>query len=179
VPDEPPGFGDFNPFDETAPPEIDEPGPQKSYRASAAPARNEAPEREETIISVARGPEVESICAELDRLNRGLLLTALEEAQSIEYAEGRLIVTFGNESVFAARLRDSLSFFRELGQRLFGEPMRIEVRLNEAGAAAAADQAKQTDELLRQRALNNPTVRMFLEKFRGEVVDVTELPTKA
>ena len=179
APDEPPGFGDFNPFDETVPPEIDEPGPQKSYRASAAPARSEASEREQTVSSVGRGPEVESICAELDRLNRGLLLTALEEAQSIEYAEGRLIVTFGNESVFAARLRDSLSFFRELGQRLFGQPMRIEVRLNEAGAAAAADQAKQTDELLRQRALNNPTVRMFLEKFRGEVVDVTELPTKA
>ena len=150
--DEPPGFGDFNPFDESVPPEMDESEPQKPRQPSTAAARSKvsaAPE--ESVISITRSPEVESICAELDRLHRGLLLTALEEAQSIEYAEGLLSVTFGREGVFAARLRDSHSFFRELGQRLFNQP-RVEVRLNEQAAVAAADQAKQTEDRLRERA---------------------------
>ena len=176
--DEPPEFGDFNPFEEAVSSEMDEPEPRKQYRAPAPAARSKAASSEEPVIAVARAPEVESICAELDKLNRGLLLTALEEAQSIEYADGRLSVTFGSEGVFAARVRDSQSFFRELGQRLFNQPMRIEVRLNEQ-AVGAVDQAKQTEELLRERALKNPTVRMFLEKFSGEIVDVSELRPKA
>jgi hypothetical protein len=123
---------------------------------------------------------VEAIRAEVQKLNRGLLLTAFEDAQSLEYADGTLIATFASDDVFAKRLRESGALFRDLGERLLGQPLRIEVRIKASGAAPARmDAAAQAREQLRERALNNPAVRAVIEKFHGELLDVRELSPPA
>ena len=123
-----------------------------------------------------RGREVEAIIAELDKLNRGLLVTALEDAQSLSYADGVLTINFAGESVFAGRLRDSGSLFRGLGERLLGVPLRLDVRVGGATNEPQAPAPKSKRDELRERALENPAVKRFVEKFRGEVIDVEELP---
>jgi DNA polymerase-3 subunit gamma/tau len=172
APEEPPGVSDFDPFDqmETEPP----PALPASFGARpravpAAPAAAAAP-----APAIARGREVEAIRAELQKLNRGLLLTALEDAQSLAYEDGTLIATFASEDVFARRVRDSSTIFRKIGEQILGRPLRIEVRLG-GQALPPADEAAPQRDALRARALANPAVRAVLEKFRGELIEVREV----
>ncbi|MFN7946230.1 MAG: DNA polymerase III subunit gamma/tau [Blastocatellia bacterium] len=173
--EEPPGFSDsFNGLSSFSPPEPDDyaiPSRRTVSGSGSAGAAQPAPGR----AAVERGRESQAICAELERLNRHALVTALEDAQSISYDNGRLTVTMPGDDLFAKRLRDSSAIFREIGQRLFGQPMQIEVVTSGQGSVRV-DEAAQTKARLREEAMNNPAVRMLVEKFRGEVTDVRELP---
>jgi DNA polymerase-3 subunit gamma/tau len=165
--EEPPGFADYNAFDQGEP---DFAPPPRSARSEAKPSGPPA-----AAPAIERGREVEAIRSEIQRLNRGLLLTAFEDAQSLEYSDGKLIATFASDDVFAKRLRESGALFREIGERLFSHPLRVEVRINGQAAQARVDEAAQARDWLRERALNNPAVRAVIEKFRGELIDVREL----
>lgn len=171
MPDDDP-FDSFEPVEAMQPPDwMDAESPARPVHRASPPAASVAP----AAAPVVHGREVEAILAELDRLNRGLLVTALEAAQQISCVDGLLTVTFAGDHAFAHRLRDSQSFFRQLGERLFGAPLRVEVRLGGGAAASAEAQAPKVDPL-RERALANPAVRRFIEKFRGDVIEVEELP---
>ncbi|HWQ33034.1 MAG TPA: DNA polymerase III subunit gamma/tau [Blastocatellia bacterium] len=170
--EEPPGFSEsFDSLSSFDGPEADERVPPRRVTggngsggaAQAAPGR--AP--------VEKGREAQAVCAELERLNRHALVTALEDAQSINYDEGRLIVTMPQEDILARRLRDSSAIFSEIGQRLFGQPMRIEVLIS-GQSSARIDEAAEAKARLREEALKIPAVRLLVEKFRGEVTDVRE-----
>ena len=167
----PPGFDDYQTFNEP-----DFAPPLRPARTETKPS---VPPPSVAVPTIERGREVEAIRAEIQRLNRGLLLTAFEDAQSLEYTDGKLVATFASDDVFAKRLRESGAIFREIGERLFGQPLRIEVRLNGQAAPSKVDEAAQARNRLRERALNNPAVKAVLEKFRGELIEVRELSPSA
>jgi DNA polymerase III subunit gamma/tau len=117
--------------------------------------------------------EVEAILKEVQKLNRGLVLTALEDAQKVAYQDGVLDVTFASEDLFARRVRDSNTLFREIGEKLFGQPMRVEVRIS-GQTRERVDEAELARQQLHQRAMKNPAVKLILDQTRGEIVWVKD-----
>lgn len=129
----------------------------------------------DAAASAPRVNEVAAILQELQKLNRGLVLTALEDAEKLEYSDGMLKVVFKSEDLFARRVRDSNTLFRELGERLFGRPLKVEVQIGEGPAEPErVDEAELARRQLHERALKNPAVRRLLDQTRGEIVWVKE-----
>ncbi len=142
--------------------------PDQNPPALPGPIRE--PER---TSSVSPGNEITAILNELQRLNRPLVHTALEDAQ-IEYRNGVLIATFTRENVLMRRLADSATLFREIGEKLFGQPIRIEVRTSGQAEEQIIDEAEMKRRQLQERALKNPAARLLIEQTRGEIVWVKE-----
>jgi DNA polymerase III subunit gamma/tau len=145
-----------------------DPGISASAAPSSAPTIELRSASDQTELN-----EVEAILKEVQRLNRGLVLTALEDAQKVEYRDGVLNVTFASEDLFARRVRDSNTLFREIGERLFGRPMRVEVLVS-GQTEERVDQAELARRQLHERAMKNPAVKRILEQTRGEIVWVKE-----
>jgi DNA polymerase III subunit gamma/tau len=141
-----------------------DPGISLSPPPSPAPAVESSSASDRTELN-----EVEAILKEVNRLNRGLVLTALEDAQKVEYQDGVLHVTFASEDLFARRVRDSSTLFREIGERLFGRPMRVEVLIS-GQAEERVDEAELARRQLHERAMKNSAVKRILEQTRGEIV---------
>lgn len=118
---------------------------------------------------VAAGREIEAIMNELQRMKRGLVAMAIEDAQARGFRDGLLSVTFGADDVFAKRLRESAALFREIGERLFSQPIRLEVKISGA-AEEHLDEGELKQRQMREQALQNPAVKLILEKTRGELV---------
>ena len=156
--EEPPGFGDS--FAENS---FDEPAPMSRPVPSSAPVR----------LAVVAGKEIGTIKMELEKRRKPLIVMALEEAH-VTYSEGKLMATFAAENAFSKRLRESADLFREVGEHLFGQPLRVEVKLSGETVVTPADEAKQAREKLIEGVKTNPAVKMLLEAFRGEIVDVQE-----
>jgi len=146
---------DYDPFDASEP-EFEEPD-------FLAPTTRSAP--------AGQGHEVAAIRAELEKRKRSLLATALDEAQ-LRYEADTLTATFASENAFTRRVRESAPLFREIGEQLFGRPIKINVRVSGEAAPSAADEARQARVKLKEEAMQNPVVRAIVEKFRGEVIDV-------
>lgn len=161
-------------FDESEPvdlPEIDlEPSLPMSKRTSAPPT----PTAPSFAAHVAPGQEVNAILREVQKLNRLLIQTALEDAQQLSYQQGILVVTFAAENMFAKRVRDSSTLFREIGERLFGQPLRVDVRISGQAVEKRVDEAEEKRKQLREQAMQNPAVKLTLEELRGEIVSVRE-----
>jgi hypothetical protein len=85
-------------------------------------------EDDSNVLIMEHGEEVKAIRAELVRLRKNLLVAALEDAR-VEYRNGNLIAVFASENAFARRLRESRSLIQEIGQRLFGHPISLEVKV--------------------------------------------------
>lgn len=139
---------------------------------SASPTRSPATAKPDTPIAtpaVMPGREVEAILSEVRRLNRTLVETALEDAQQLDYQNSALIATFGADNLLARRLRDSGALFREIGARLFGHPLGIEVRIS-GQVEKQVDKAEVDRQQLHERARQSPAVRMVLDELRGEIV---------
>jgi len=126
-----------------------------------------------TSANGTNGNEIESILRELKRINRNLILTALEGA-SLVYRDWTLIATFSRDDAFAKRLRESTVLFRSIGETLFGRPLRIEIHIDGEVVTATNEKANDRDRL-HERAMQIPVVRQFIEMTRGEIVYVREL----
>ena len=124
------------------------------------------------LPTTGEGAEVEAIITELQRLNRGLIETALAGAR-LEYKPGVLTATFASDDTFAQRIRESHELFRSIGERLFGLPLRVEVRVG-GEVTPVVNQEAQLRERLRQQAMENPVVRQILEQTRGEITGVSQ-----
>jgi DNA polymerase-3 subunit gamma/tau len=164
--EEPPGFSDSfarTSFEE--PPAADAPPPIPRPTAKPAPAA--APP------AVTRGHEIGSIKMELEKRRKPLIVMALEEAQ-VEYRDGKLTATFASENTFSKRLKESADLFRDIGEQLLGQPLRVEVRLNGEAVATPVQESRQARETLLESVKSNPAVTLLLETFRGEIVDVQE-----
>jgi DNA polymerase-3 subunit gamma/tau len=122
---------------------------------------------------IPAGHEVEAILKEVQKMNRGFVLTALEDAQKLEFRDGTLVITFGNDDVFAKRARDSGQLFREIGARLFGRPINVEVKIS-GQVEEQIDEAELKRQRLRERAMQNPAVRLIVEKTKAEILWVKE-----
>src|SRR5215510_3203841 len=71
------------------------------------------------------------------------------------------------------RVRDSGQLFRDIGARLFGKPVNLEVRIS-----GQAEERVDEDELKRrslsERVMQNSAVRLIMEKTRAELLWVKE-----
>jgi DNA polymerase-3 subunit gamma/tau len=166
LPDEPPDFPDF---DLMATDDLVEAEPVFSPR----PAPASRPQPQPSTSPLSGGREVEAILTEVQKMNRGLVLTALEDAQSLEFRDETLIAIFGNDDLFAKRLRDSGQLFRDLGQRLFGRPVKIEVKIS-GQVEERIDEAEMKRRQLRERAMQSPAVRLIVEKTKADILWVKE-----
>jgi DNA polymerase-3 subunit gamma/tau len=164
--DEPPDFPQFDPKE-----------PDGLYESEAVQPPRQAPPRETQTqsgaVSITPGQEVEAILKEVRRMNRGLVLTALEDAQGLEFRDGALTATFGNDDVFARQVRSSGQLFRDIGQRLFGRPVDLVVKIS-GQVEERIDEAELKRRGLRERAMQNPAVRLIMEKTRAELLWVKE-----
>jgi DNA polymerase III subunit gamma/tau len=162
--DEPPDFPYFDPTE-----------PDGLYEAEVVqPPRQAAPRETQTqsgAASITTGQEVEAILKELQKMNRGLVLTALEDAQGLEFRDGVLTATFGNDDVLAKRARDSGQLFRDVGQRLFGRPLNLEVRIS-GQVEERIDEAELKRRSEYERATQNPAVRLIREMTKAELLSV-------
>jgi DNA polymerase III subunit gamma/tau len=131
------------------------------------------PQAQLGAASITPGQEVEAILKEVQKMNRGLVSAALEDAQGLEYRDGVLTVTFGNDDVFAKRVRDSGQLFREIGARIFGRPVNLVVKVS-GQVEERIDEAELKRRGLRERAMQNPAVRMVIEKTKAELLWVKE-----
>lgn len=176
--EEPPDFPDFNSFDELPPDDFNEPDftsakttrPTKALNAAKPAAVAPTPSRH-----VAAGTEIEAILAELNRLNRTLLVMAFEDAQ-VSYAPGKLTFVFASEDVICKKVRESAPVFRELGEKLFGQALNLDVRIS-GEMTQIVDEAAQARVQQLAEANQNPAVRLLLDKFKGEILSVRPAPT--
>jgi DNA polymerase III subunit gamma/tau len=163
--EEPAGFGDSfaqNSFDEPQPSYAPEPILPPAAQPAAAPRPTVKP-----------GYEIGAIKLELEKRRKPLVVMALEEAQ-IAYQDGHLTATFAGENMFSKRLKESADLFRDIGEQLLGHPLRIEVKLNGEAVVTPVQESKQARETLIESVKSNPAVKMLLETFRGEIVDVQQ-----
>jgi DNA polymerase-3 subunit gamma/tau len=162
--DAPPDFPYFDPTE-----------PDGLYEAEAVqPPRQAAPRETQTqsgAAPITTGQEVEAILKEVQKMNRGLVLTALEDAQGLEFRDGVLTATFGNDDVLAKRVRDSGQLFRDVGQRLFGRPINLEVRIS-GQVEERIDEAELKRRSERELAMQNPAVRLIREITKAELLSV-------
>ncbi len=182
---EPPDFPDFDPAEYFAPSESsDYSEPETSIDSGAArritatsDATSAPKEVAQAVTQVAPGREIDAILKEVQKLNRPLVLMALEDAQSKHYQDGVLTVRFNKDDAVAKRLRDSGTLFRTIGEKLFGQSLRVEVQINgDIEVEKVVDQTALKRQELKEVAMKNSAVRSMLEEFRGEIVWVKESP---
>jgi DNA polymerase-3 subunit gamma/tau len=176
---EPPDFPDFDPDGYFAPSESPDFSEPEISVASGAARRmvttSGAKEVAQAAIQVSSGREIDAILKEVQKLNRPLVLMALEDAQDRRYQDGVLTVTFNKDDAVAKRLRDSGALFRTIGEKLFGQPLRVEVHISGGvEVEKAVDQTALKRQELKEVAMQNSAVRSVLEEFRGEIVWVKE-----
>ncbi|HYE71748.1 MAG TPA: hypothetical protein VEF04_00395, partial [Blastocatellia bacterium] len=169
--DEPP-FVDYVPSDPFIP--MAQPTPPPSFNRLGDGAAAPAPARTNGHAKVSPGREIPAIRAELEQRRKNLLEAALDEA-TVSFSNGTLTAIFASDNAFARRLRESTEIFKEIGQKLFGEPIKIRVEINGAAAPSQIDEAKLARERLHAQAMQNPTVKSIIEIFRGEIIEVKEL----
>lgn len=167
---EPPDLPDFDPFDELPPDDLAmldfvAGGPQRKVKPAIVKSAAEP-----TARPITPGQELKAIVAELNRQNRTLLAMAFEDAQ-VSYTAGLLTFVFASDGIITKKVRESAPLFRELGEKLFGQPLRVEVKLS-GETTEVVDEAAQARAELHERAKQNPAVRLLLEKFKGEIISV-------
>lgn len=172
---EPPDFSDFEPVDYLDTSDLVD----ESSFLGDAPARPSSSATQppiQTTSQIIPGKEVEAILKEVQKLNRHLVVVALEDARSKSYQNGTLIVTFDNEGVSPKRIRDSATLFRTVGEKLFGQAIRVEVKISDAQQPTEkpVDELEIKRQQLKEAALQNPAVLRVKEAFRGEIVSVRE-----
>jgi DNA polymerase III subunit gamma/tau len=174
--EEPPGFDDYPPSEPMMPDFALPPASPPTFSRAAEMATAPAPARANgQAPRVATGREVAAIRAELERRRKNLLVAALEDAQ-VTFADSTLRAVFPSENAFARRLRESADLFREIGQELFGAPVKVKVDFGGAAAVLTpVDEEKLTRERLRAEATQNPAVKAILDAFRGEIIEVRDL----
>ncbi len=171
---EPPDFSDFEPVDYLDTSDLSD----ESSFLTDGPPRPSSPVTQPPIPTpsqVTPGKEVEAILKEVQKLNRQSVLVALEEALGLSYQNGTLIATFSGEGVFPKRVRDSATLFRTVGEKLFGQAIRVEVKISsEQSIEKPVDEVEIKRQQLKEAAMQNPAVLLVKEVFHGEIVSVRE-----
>ncbi len=163
--DEPPDFPDLDLGGNAPADDWDEP----QFAARPA-ARKPAVTPTAARPNVVSGEEVQVICNELETRKQHLLVTALEDAQ-VSYESGLLRITMASDDVWAKRLREATTTFRDVGVHLFGQPLRVELTFN-SQVSSLINEAAQARTTAHEQAKQNPAVRLLLDKFKGEILNV-------
>jgi len=120
---------------------------------------------------------IHRIRAELERQKRGVLITALEDAQSVVADADRLIATYRCEDQLSKMLRNSDEVFRDIGQRLIGKPLIIEIRTS--GDEPLVNATRLAKEKQRARVNANPALRLVVDNLGGEIIDIRSRNTSS
>lgn len=131
------------------------------------------PQAQSGSVSITPGREVEAILKEVQKMKRGLVSAALEDAQGLEFHDGTLTATFGADDAFARHLRDGGQLFRDIGARILGRPINLVVKIS-GQVEERIDETELKRRGLRERAMQNPAVRLIMEKTRAELLWVKE-----
>jgi DNA polymerase-3 subunit gamma/tau len=129
------------------------------------------PQSQPGPASITPGHEVEAILKEVQKMKRGLLLTALEDAQGLEFRDGVLTATFGADGTFAKYLRDGSQIFRDIGARLLGRSISLEVKIS-GQVEERIDETESKRRSDHERATQSPAVRLIMEKTRAVILSV-------
>jgi DNA polymerase-3 subunit gamma/tau len=177
---EPPDFPPFDPFAEVPPDDLLEPdflpaqpARNNSSRTAQPTAPNPAGASTRTpppVRAVPPGTEIEALLAELNRMNKTLLAVAFEDAQ-VSYTEGKLNFVFASEDIIVKRVRDGAALLRDLGMRVLGQPLTVEVKIS-GEVAQVVDEAAKARAELHAKVSQNPAVRKLLDTFKGEIISV-------
>jgi hypothetical protein len=89
----------------------------------------------------------------------------------LEFRDGVLTATLGADDIFAKRLREAGQIFRDIGARLLGSPISVVVKIS-GQVEERIDEAELKRRSERERAMQNPAVRLIIEKTRAEVLSV-------
>jgi DNA polymerase III subunit gamma/tau len=143
---------------------------QPPRRATTREAQTQA-QTQADPAPITPGREVEAILKELQKMNRPLVLTALEDAQGLDFRDGVLTVTLGSELPFGKHLREAGQIFRDIGARLLGQPISLVVKIS-GRVEERLDESELKRRSERERAMQNPAVRLIVEKTRAEVLSV-------
>lgn len=136
--------------------------------APAPPARSA-----EAAPSIRAGGEIDAILNELHRSKKAIIATAIEDARTKVFQDDLLTLGFDAETVFSKKIRESAIVFRDMGTRLFGRPLRVEIKISGQGEEPV-DPAEVKKRELRERVLKNPAIALILEKTRGELLTIKE-----
>lgn len=104
-------------------------------------------------------------------MNKPLVLHTLDDAQGMEFRDGALTVTLGNDDIFAKRLREAGQMFRDIGARILGRPINLVVKIS-GQVEERIDEAELKRRSERERAMQNPAVRLIIEKTRADTLSV-------
>ena len=164
--EEPPGFGDaFNEDIRAGSNYIAESAKTSVLATKTAPV---------TRPFIASGREIAAIRMELEKRRKALVVMALEEAK-VDYEDGTLKILFTAENVFSKRIREGAQLFNEIGEHLFGHPLRVEIKIGGEAVSSPIQETKQVRENMIESVKNNPAIKALLETFRGEIIEVKEL----
>ncbi|MGB7924393.1 MAG: DNA polymerase III subunit gamma/tau [Pyrinomonadaceae bacterium] len=129
----------------------------------------------------APGSIIEDIKVELEKRRRMFIVGALEGARKAKVAGEELYVEFAPE---ARKLRDDLAkpenikLLREVCGEVMGRDMGVRIVVKELGAndedepLSKQDEARLEKQQLREIAEQDSTMQYFLQKYRGEILDV-------
>ena len=107
-------------------------------------------------------------------MNKTLLAMAFEDAQ-VSYTDGKLSFVFASEDIITKRVRESAPLLRDLGARVLGQPLTVEVSIS-GEITRVVDEAAKARAELHEKASQNPAVRKLLDTFKGEIVSVRPAP---
>jgi len=142
-------------------------------RQAALSATTGAPAQSSTPVIAGR--EVEAIVREVQNLKRPTVKMALEDAIEKKYSDGVLTITFAKDDRIAKIVRDNTAMFRTIGEKLFGQPILVELIITGQGAEEVLDEVAIKRQELEERAKQNPAVSRILDEFGGKIISVKEV----
>jgi DNA polymerase III gamma/tau subunit len=143
------------------------------YTAGGATATGAA-----AATAISRTPELEKIRQYLEKKRRPMMVTALDDAQSVTFSADEILIAYAPD---ARHMRsviskpESMSLLREACQETLGQTPSIRVITEEPAEGAPLtrkQEAAAEQQRLRQQAEQIPAVQRVLEVFQGEIVEV-------
>jgi hypothetical protein len=117
---------------------------------------------------------VARIIKTLEERHKKLLVSALDQADTLEIDGGFLCISFPKEkAMFKAQVesRDNRKLLEEVGRLVVGRALRLSASVG--GKAKPAEKPPEVEKP-KPKAENHPMVRAIKDKFHGEVVEIID-----
>ncbi len=160
--------GDLQPPEE--PPTILDEPPQ--FDSAPAPATQPA---NSAHPNTGGQPAAEKILALLEARGKRMLLSALDQADSIRVEGDFLCISYSpSGTVFKNQLeaRDNRKSLEEASREVLARPLVVSVSVGRQSPASAAETKKQEAVDATEQAQKHPAVRSLMDAFHGEVIEV-------
>jgi DNA polymerase-3 subunit gamma/tau len=145
------------------------------------PALEETPEPKlsSSEQSAAPSSDVERIKSALEARRKMFLVTVIEAASSVTFADNEICIEFQPES---RHLRDTMAksdninVLRDVCREIKGSELGVRITIQDTDANAVPpskeDDERRAKQLLRESVEKNPVVQQALRTFRGEIAEI-------